>query len=103
MLHGDFHHHNLIQRGDEWVAIDPQPVSGEPEFDIPTLFWNPIGGRMPTRESIERTIAVFAAAGLDAERMRAWGMIRGAFQGFPMAPGQREEDHPQRVTARLLL
>lgn len=103
LLHGDFHHHNLIRRGDEWVAIDPQPISGEREFDVPTLFWNPIGGRMPTRESIERTIAEFATIGLDAERMRAWGMIRGAFQGFPMAPGQREDDHPQRVTARLLL
>ena len=103
LLHGDFHHHNIIRRGNEWVAIDPQPISGEREFDVPTLFWNPIGSRMPTRESIETVIAAFAAVGLDAERMRAWGAIRGAFQGFPVAPGQREQDHPQRVTARLLL
>lgn len=103
LLHGDLHHHNLIRRGDEWVAIDPQPISGEREFDVPTLFWNPVGGVMPTRESIERTIAAFSATGLDAERMRAWGLIRGAFQGFPIMPGQREDDHPQRVTARLLL
>ena len=103
LLHGDFHHHNIIRRGDQWVAIDPQPITGEREFDVPTLFWNPIGSRVPTRESIETVIAAFAAAGLDPERMRAWGAIRGAFQGFPLGPGQREEDHPQRVTARLLL
>ena len=103
LLHGDLHHHNIIRRGDQWVAIDPQPITGEREFDVPTLFWNPIGSRMPTRESIETVIAAFAAAGLDPERMRAWGAIRGAFQGFPLGPGQREEDHPQRVTARLLL
>ena len=70
---------------------------------MPTLFWNPIGSRTPTRESIEAVIAAFAAEGLDADRIRAWGAIRGAFQGFPLGPGQREEDHPQRVTARLLL
>jgi streptomycin 6-kinase len=103
LLHGDFHHHNIIRRGAEWVAIDPQPISGEREFDVPTLFWNPIGARMPTRESIEVVIAAFTATGLDPERMRAWGMIRGAFQGFPLGPGEREEEHPQRVTARLLL
>ncbi len=103
LLHGDFHHHNIIRRGNEWVAIDPQPISGEREFDVPTLFWNPIGSRMPTRQSIETVIEAFAAAGLDTERMRAWGAIRGAFQGFPLGPAQREEDHPQRVTARLLL
>jgi streptomycin 6-kinase len=103
LLHGDFHHHNILRRGEEWVAIDPQPISGEREFDVPTLFWNPIGARMPTRESIEVVIAAFAAVGLDAERMRAWGSIRGAFQGFPLGPGEREENHPQRVTARLLL
>ena len=103
LLHGDFHHHNIIRRGNDWVAIDPQPISGEREFDVPTLFWNPIGGRMPTRDSIEGVIAAFAAEGLDPVRMRAWGAIRGAFQGFPLGPGQREDDHPQRVTARLLL
>jgi streptomycin 6-kinase len=110
LLHGDFHHHNIIRRGDEWVAIDPQPISGEREFDVPPLFWNPIGAGMPTRESIEIVIAAFAEAGLDSGRMRSWGMIRGAFQGLPLGAGERDADHRnpghrarQRMTARLLL
>src|SRR5207247_1343548 len=42
LVHGDFHHHNLLRHGDGWVVIDPKPMVGEPEFDVATLLWNPI-------------------------------------------------------------
>ena len=80
LVHGDFHHHNILDAGGRYLAIDPKPYLGEPEFDVPSFLWNPIPYRM-TPEVTERRLAAFAAAGLDEERMRAWSVIRGAYLG----------------------
>jgi streptomycin 6-kinase len=80
LVHGDFHHHNILAAGARHVAIDPKPMLGEPEFDIPSFLWNPIGSRMTLGET-ERRLAAFADAGLDECRMRAWTVIRGAYLG----------------------
>jgi streptomycin 6-kinase len=78
LVHGDFHHHNILDAGGRYVVIDPKPMLGEPEFDVASFLWNPIGYRM-TLEVSERRLAMFAAAGLDEERMRVWSVIRGAY------------------------
>ena len=36
---------------------------------------------MCIRDRTERRLEAFAAAGLDEERMRIWGVIRGAYLG----------------------
>ena len=78
LVHGDLHHHNILDGGTRYVAIDPKPMIGEPEFDVPPLLWNPLGSQM-TQEETERRLASFADAGLDEARMRAWALIRGAY------------------------
>ena len=80
LVHGDFHHHNLLASGRGYVAIDPKPMRGEPEYDVASFLWNPLSYRM-RRDVTERRLAAFAAAGLDDERMRAWAVIRGAYLG----------------------
>ena len=80
LVHGDFHHHNLLRDGDRWLAIDPKAMLGEPEYNVPSFLWNPLAYRM-TRELTERRIAAFAAAGLDGRRIREWTVIRGAYLG----------------------
>ena len=80
LVHGDFHHHNILDAGARYAAIDPKPMLGEPEFDIPSFLWNPLPYRM-RKDVTERRLAAFAEAGLDQERMRAWAIIRGAYLG----------------------
>jgi streptomycin 6-kinase len=80
LVHGDFHHHNLLSSAGGFLAIDPKPLLGEPEYDIAPFLWNPIGYRM-RRDVTERRLAAFAAAGLDEWRMRAWAVIRGSYLG----------------------
>jgi streptomycin 6-kinase len=77
LVHGDFHHHNLLAHRDRWVAIDPKPMLGEPEYDVASFLWNPLAYRMRL-DVTERRLAAFAAGGLDEARMRAWALIRGA-------------------------
>jgi len=80
LVHGDFHHHNLVSSGTDHVAIDPKPMLGEPEYDVASFLWNPIPYRMRL-DVTERRLAAFAAAGLDEWRMRAWAVIRGSYLG----------------------
>lgn len=79
LVHGDFHHHNLLRSGERFVAIDPKPYLADREYDVPSFLWNPRDNRMEDREQTERRIAAFVAAGLDDFRIRAWTVIRGAY------------------------
>ena len=78
LVHGDFHHHNVLRSGRGWLAIDPKPMRGEPEYDVASFLWNPLPARLRV-EHLEARIAAFAAAGLDEGRIRAWTVIRGAY------------------------
>jgi streptomycin 6-kinase len=80
LVHGDFHHHNVVRSGRGWLAIDPKPYLGEPEYDVASFLWNPLSYRMRL-DVTARRLAAFAAAGLDERRMRVWALIRGAYLG----------------------
>lgn len=79
LVHGDFHHNNILRHGERFVAIDPKPYLADREYDVPSFLWNPIGNRMEDFEQTERRIAAFVAADLDDFRIRAWTVIRGAY------------------------
>jgi streptomycin 6-kinase len=89
LVHGDFHHHNILRHGDRYLAIDTKAMLGEPEFDVPSFLWNPLDSEM-TAERTERRIAAFAVAGLDEGRIRAWTVIRGAYLGIADDPQEAE-------------
>ena len=80
LVHGDLHHHNILRSGERWLAIDSKAMRGEPEFDVAPLMWNPIGST-PSESRIQRCLDVFAEAGLDPTRMRAWALIRATYLG----------------------
>ena len=80
LVHGDFHHHNVLRHGDGHVAIDPKPYLADREYDVYTWLHNPLPYTM-NRADAERRIAHFVAAGLDDFRIRAWAIVRGAYLG----------------------
>jgi streptomycin 6-kinase len=102
LVHGDYHHHNLLRHGDGWLAIDPKPLIGEPELDVVTLLWNPLGVTL-TRELTERRIAQLAAGGLDERRIREWAIVRGTQLGLPLGPDEDEAASGQLSVAGWLL
>jgi streptomycin 6-kinase len=99
VVHADFHHHNLLRRDGEWVTIDPQPHIGEPEFDVPAFLWNPLSS-IATPERTHERIAAFARAGLDAERIRRWTIVRGICN--VLSDGNAEPTSQLRVARQLL-
>ena len=78
LVHGDFHHHNVLRSARGWLAIDPKPMLGEPEYDVASFLWNPLPCRLRV-EHVDARIGAFAAAGLDEERIRAWTVVRGSY------------------------
>lgn len=68
LVHGDFHHHNVLRHGERYVAIDPKPYLAEREYDVPSFLWNPLDNRMDDRVQTESRIAAFVEAGLDDHR-----------------------------------
>jgi streptomycin 6-kinase len=103
VIHADLHHHNILRRGREWVAIDPKPMVGEPEYDIPPFLWNPLGF-IPSRAQTERRIRAFADGGLDGDRIRKWAIVRGVMLGLPSDLRRGIDDtRPQFRVVRALL
>lgn len=79
LVHGDFHHHNILRTGERYVAIDPKPYLADREYDVPSFLWNPMDNRLRDRIQTERRIRAFVVAGLDEFRIRAWTVIRGSY------------------------
>lgn len=83
LVHTDLHFRNIVAPlGDGWdkaLAIDPQPMIGEAEFAVAPVLWNRLQdypARNPERAVLDRVSAFCAAAGLDADRARAWSIVR---------------------------
>jgi streptomycin 6-kinase len=81
LIHGDFHHHNILRHGNRFVVIDSKAMLGDPEYDVPSFLRNPLSFRMTDRDVIERRIEAFVAAGLDDFKIRAWTVIRLSYLG----------------------
>ncbi|MCB0137427.1 MAG: hypothetical protein KDD75_20155 [Caldilineaceae bacterium] len=81
VLHGDLHHDNIIsaQRA-PWLAIDPQGVAGEREYEIGALLYNPLRW-LPAQPDVKRIEArridqVADRLGLDRQRLLGWGIAQ---------------------------
>lgn len=43
LLHGDFHHGNILNNDSGWTMIDPKGILAEKAFEVGPFFYNPIG------------------------------------------------------------
>lgn len=90
LVHGDFHHHNIVRDTTRFVVIDPKPYLADREYDVAPFLWNPMDNHMTDGAQTNRRIEAFANAGLDEFRIRAWAVIRGAYLRPQFADALRE-------------
>lgn len=74
LLHGDFHHYNILSSGnDSWRAIDPKGAIGEIEYDLIQYMLN----KLPDEgayEVIKSRVDIFTEElNLNRERLLMWG------------------------------
>jgi streptomycin 6-kinase len=79
LIHTDLHFYNVLAGDrDEWLAIDPKPLSGDPHYELAPMLWNRFeeyAGRV--RAGVrDRFLALVDGAGLDEERARDWVIVR---------------------------
>lgn len=83
LLHGDFHHHNVLRAQREpWLVIDPKGVAGERAYEPSPMFYNPMGdwhAGIPdgTKFVRRRAEIICERAGLDLQRVLAWAVVQG--------------------------
>lgn len=80
LIHGNLHHGNVLAAGEDWAAIAPTPLNGDPHWEpAPTLLahWAEVVDdvRFGVRRRFDTLVEV---AGLDEDRARAWTIVRVA-------------------------
>jgi streptomycin 6-kinase len=86
LLHGDFHHYNVLSAQNVWRAIDPKGVIGPVEYEASPLLTNMLPDSYSTRDRIRRTerrIAILSERlGLDRQRLRTWAIVHAVLSAW---------------------
>jgi streptomycin 6-kinase len=81
LLHGDFHHFNILRaERAPWLVIDPKGVLGEPAYDLGAFLYNPLPD-FPWRSDLRRRLArrvdiLCERLGLDRQRVLGYGQAQ---------------------------
>ncbi len=97
LLHGDFHHgHVLAAERTPWLAVGPEPLVGDPGFDLARL----VRDRLETLVALpaaqaaarRRVVKLADALDVDRDRLRDWALLRAVAAGTAsLAAGGRED------------
>ncbi|MDP2994244.1 MAG: aminoglycoside phosphotransferase family protein, partial [Anaerolineales bacterium] len=86
LLHGDFHHFNILLSERGWLVIDPKGVAGPAEYEVGPLLLNPVREMPDETEAIRRTqrrIAILAERlGFDRQRLWAWAICHSLLSAW---------------------
>ncbi|MGA2503528.1 MAG: aminoglycoside phosphotransferase family protein [Anaerolineales bacterium] len=78
LLHGDFHHFNILSSDRGWLVIDPKGVDGPAEYEVGPFLLNPWGNIPDEKEAIRRTLRRIAILseqlGFDRQRLLNWAI-----------------------------
>jgi streptomycin 6-kinase len=101
VLHGDFHHYNVLEAGDGWRAIDPKGVIGPRGYEVGPLLINPGGKFLQQPNAAGRTRSRFAILserlGMERERIRGWGIAHAALSAWwDIEGGGQADEHSIR-------
>jgi streptomycin 6-kinase len=86
LLHGDFHHYNILSSCRGWLVIDPKGVAGQAEYEVGPLLFNPYHVKLEETEAVLRTqrrIAILSERlGFERERLRAWAICHSVLSSY---------------------
>ncbi|MCX4687973.1 aminoglycoside phosphotransferase family protein [Kitasatospora purpeofusca] len=97
LLHGDFHHGNVLAADRApWLAIDPRPLVGERAYDLARLTLDradTLVGSPGLPAAVRRRLHQLAEAlEVDRGRLRGWTLVRAVdLAGAALAEGRRPD------------
>ena len=72
LLHGDLHHFNILRHGDDWIAIDPKGILGDPSFEIASFMINPMPNPVDSETMRFRLTRFAELLGDPVDRLWGW-------------------------------
>ncbi|MFG1641760.1 aminoglycoside phosphotransferase family protein [Amycolatopsis sp. NPDC049252] len=99
LVNEDLHFQNVLAgRREPWLVIDPKPLAGDLEYAVIPLFWN----RFTESTLDERMALIVASLDLDAEKARAWTLVRAVqnwlWMAEEFAESGEDSDDPAFIT-----
>lgn len=93
LLHGDFHHHNILRANRApWLIIDPKGLVGDPCYELGAFLYNPttLDERHPDLPGLLwRRIDQFSALlGFERERIRRWAIAQAVLSAVWTCEGE---------------
>jgi streptomycin 6-kinase len=86
LMHGDFHHFNILSSERGWLVIDPKGVVGPAAYELgPFLInpWDDLLSGNSYRQMTKRRIDIFhERLGFERERIREWGLAHAILSAW---------------------
>lgn len=86
LMHGDFHHFNILSSERGWLIIDPKGVIGPAGYEVGPFLMNPWGdltGGTDYRGITRRRIDILhERLGFERERIREWGVAHAVLSAW---------------------
>ncbi|HJR79453.1 MAG TPA: aminoglycoside phosphotransferase family protein, partial [Anaerolineales bacterium] len=86
LMHGDFHHFNILSSERGWLVIDPKGVIGPAGYEVGPLLINPWGdlfGGMDYERITRRRIDILhERLGFEHERIREWALAHAILSAW---------------------
>lgn len=86
LMHGDFHHYNVLSSERGWLIIDPKGVMGPAGYEVGPLLMNPWSdflNRPNPRLATKRRIDILHEhLGFDRERILEWGLAHAVLSAW---------------------
>jgi streptomycin 6-kinase len=86
LMHGDFHHSNLLLSERGWLVIDPKGVIGPAGYEVGPLLINPWGDLLSginyQRITKRRIDILHERLGFERERIREWGLAHAVISAW---------------------
>ena len=100
LLHGDFHHENVLTAHRRpWLALDPKGVIGDPAYEVGAFLYNPKPEQVAEKKRITRRIDIFSdILNIDRQRLIRWGIVQAVLSAV-----WRYEDHHGSLSPTLLV
>lgn len=86
LMHGDFHHYNILSSERGWLVIDPKGVVGPAGYEVGPLLINPWGellnGTDYRRMTKRRIDILHEHLGFERERIHEWGIAHAVLSAW---------------------
>lgn len=100
LLHGDFHHENILTaKRKPWLALDPKGVIGDTAYEVGAYLYNPIVENVAKKNLVARRIDQFSEAlVIDRQRLIKWGIVQAVLSAV-----WSYQDHDKELSPTLLI